>query len=49
MSTIRDFETGIFLIVILYRRKGEGLTFPEVVAAKPVIIYQRRKGVRGTA
>jgi len=49
MSTVRAFETGTFFIVILCRRKGKGLTFPEVMAAKTVIIYQRRKGVLGTA
>jgi len=46
MSTV-SFGTGTFFIVILCRRKGEGLTFPEVVAAKTVIIYQRKKGVLG--
>ena len=48
ISTVRALETGKFLIVILCRRKGKGLTFPEVVAAKTVIIYQRREGVLGT-
>jgi len=43
MSTVRAFETGKFFIVILCTRKGEGLTFPEVVAAKTVFINEGKE------